>query len=166
MCSHIFIRIQTQMCAWTYIYRYIHISVYVHMSKYIRWECCRFERLPDRMVVCAEFLILRPWRITSTHTRIHIPQIHTCSNLGLVERNEYMWHFDYPKESDEVLFLPINTPNPCSCLDKASECITVESTGYSNIYYKNWTKGAEVRRPGSAWPKHKARRFRASYSAL
>jgi len=51
MYSHIFIRIQTQMRVWTYIYRHIHTSLYVHMSKYIRWECCKFERLPDRMFV-------------------------------------------------------------------------------------------------------------------
>ena len=57
-----------------------------------------------------------------------------------------MWHFDCPKESDEVLFFSINTPNPSSCLEKASciQCIAVESKGYSNIYYRNWTEGAKV----------------------
>jgi len=32
-------------------------------------------------------------------------QIHKRSKLGLVERNEYMWHSDCPKESYEILFL-------------------------------------------------------------
>jgi len=93
------------------------------------------------MAVCAEFLILSSLRITSTHTCI---QIHTRSNLGLVQRNEYMWHFDCPKESDEVLFFLINTPNPSCCLENASQCIELESTGHSNNYYKNWTKGGKV----------------------
>jgi len=104
----------------------------------------KFERLFDRIVVCAEFLIIRPWQITPTHTRLHIPQIHTCSNLGLVERNEYMWHCDCPKESDEVLFFSINTLNPSTCLEKASQCIPLESKGYSNIYHKIWTEGANA----------------------
>ena len=139
MYSHIFIRIQTQMCEWTYMFRYIHTSMYLHMSKYIRWECCKCERLPDRIVVCAEFLISRPWQITSTHTRIHVPQIH----LGLVERNEYMWRFDCPKEWDEVFFFSIFTPNPSICLENFSQCIALESTGDWNIYHRMWTKSAK-----------------------
>jgi len=38
----------------------------------------------------------------------------------------------------------MNTSNPSSCLEKASQCIALESTGYSNIYYKNRTEGAKV----------------------
>jgi len=49
----------TDVCMNIHIYRYVYTYVYVHMFKYIRWECCKFDRLPDRMVVCARFLIIR-----------------------------------------------------------------------------------------------------------
>ena len=139
MYSHMFIRVQTQMCVWTYIYRYIYTYVYVHMSKYIRSECCKSDRFPDRMVDCPEFLIIRSWQITSTHT-----QIHTRSNLGLSERTEFIRQFDCPKELDEVLFFSINMPKSSSCLENANQCIALDSTSHSNICYKNWTEGAKL----------------------
>jgi len=138
ICSYVY---KTQMCVRTHIHRYAHTSVYVHISKYIRWECYKCERLPDSMVGCAEFLNVHNGK-SHQHTPAYIPQIHKCSNLGLFQWKEYTWHFDCPYESDEVLILSINTPNPSSCLEKASQCIVLKSR-----LFKHWLQKIETRVP-------------------
>jgi len=47
-----------------------------------------------------------------------------------------MWHFYCPKESDEVLFFSINTPNPSSCLEKAIQCIVLEYRRFKHLLQK------------------------------
>ena len=63
--------IHTQMSVWIYIYRYIHRSVCVHMSKYTRWECDKYERLPDNMVVHVELGSYAIVNHIHTHTHTH-----------------------------------------------------------------------------------------------
>jgi len=118
----------TDVCMYIYIYVCIHTYTYVHIhiSMYICLKCCVFERLSDRMTVCSELLVEHPMRITFTHTHVHT---HTRFNLGLVERKEYMWHSDCPKESksDEVLYFSIKMPNLSCCLENSSQfqCLSV-----------------------------------------
>jgi len=63
--------IHTQMSVWIYIYRYIHTSVCVHMSKYTRWECDKYETLPDSMVVHVELGSYAIVNHIHTHTHTH-----------------------------------------------------------------------------------------------
>jgi len=112
-------------------------DVYVHMYIYIYSECHVFEKIPDRMAVCAEFFVDHPLQITSTHRHI---RAHTRSNLGLVERKGYMSYCDCPKESDEVVFCWTKTPDLSCCLKNSSQSLMLLSSGNSDNYYRNRTE--------------------------
>jgi len=81
--SYTFIRTQTQMCVWMYIYRYIHTSVnYVCTHVYI--------------------YTMRMWQIRKTPwqngcwCRVWIIRTSQSSKIGIVQRNEYTRRFDCP----------------------------------------------------------------------